>query len=57
MMGEEVIIAKAGRPVVKLVRIEPPNRRVLGSAEGTIQFTEGWDAPLTEDELKEFLGQ
>ena len=47
LLGEEVIIAKAGVPVAKLVRIEPQSRRVLGSAEGTIEFTEGWDAPMT----------
>ena len=58
MLGEEVIIARAGTPVVKLVRIEPqPTKRVSGSAEGTIEFLEGWDAPMTEAELREFLGE
>jgi len=34
-IGEEVIIAKAGKPVAKLVPInEPPKRRFLGSAKG-----------------------
>ena len=54
--GEEIVIAKAGRPVAKLVRIHPRAKRVLGSARGTITFKPGWDAPLTERELAEMLG-
>ena len=48
MQGEEVVIAKAGTPVVKLVRVQTPGKRVLGTAAGSIEYTEGWDAPLTE---------
>ena len=55
--GEEVIIAKAGRPVAKLVKIEATAKRVLGSGVGTIKFTPGWEAPLTDEEMKEFLGE
>jgi len=34
-LGEEVIIAKAGKPVAKLVALEPqPKPRVFGSAKG-----------------------
>jgi prevent-host-death family protein len=54
--GEEVVIAKAGRPVAKLVKIEPKSKRVLGSATGTIKFTPGWDAPMTDEEFDEFIG-
>ncbi len=57
LSGEEVVIAKAGKPMVKLVRVEPQSKRVLGSAAGTIEFTKGWDAPMTEAELEEFLGR
>ena len=47
LAGEEVIIAKAGHPVVKLVRISDGKRRkVLGSAAGQVKFKKGWDAPL-----------
>jgi prevent-host-death family protein len=54
--GEEVIIARAGRPVAKLVKIEPKSKRVFGSATGTIKFTPGWDAPMTDEEFEEFIG-
>jgi prevent-host-death family protein len=55
--GEEVVIAKAGKPVVKLVRIKPGQKRVLGSAAGSIEYADGWDAPLTDQELDDFLGR
>ena len=53
--GEEVIIAKAGKPVARLVRIEP-KKPVLGSARGRIKMKPGWDAPLTDEEMKEVFG-
>ena len=54
--GDEVIIAKAGKPVVKLVPVERGSHREFGSAAGQITFQEGWDAPLTDEEMAEFLG-
>jgi prevent-host-death family protein len=55
--GEEVIIAKAGRPIAKLVKIEAVSKRRLGTAAGMIEVTPGWDAPLTDEEMREFLGE
>lgn len=56
LLGEEIIIAKAGKPAVKLVRVQqPPGKRILGSAEGQIWFSEDWDAPMTDPELQELL--
>ena len=53
--GEEVIIAKAGTPLVRLVRIseDPP---ILGSAKGQFTLKDGWDQPLTDEELLEVFG-
>jgi prevent-host-death family protein len=53
--GEEVTIAKAGRPVARLVRIEQ-KKPVLGSAHGQIKFKPGWDVPLSDKELEEIFG-
>ena len=48
--GEEVIIAKAGRPVAKLVPIRPQvDRRIPGSARGRLEIEPDFDAPLPED--------
>jgi prevent-host-death family protein len=57
LQGEEVVIAKAGKPVARLVRCKPQARRVLGSAEGTVWFAPDWDAPMSDQEVKEFLGK
>jgi prevent-host-death family protein len=48
--GEDVVIAKSGRPVARLVRIEHPRRRELGFL-GPIELPENLFAPLTEQEL------
>ena len=48
--GEEVVIAKAGKPVARLVAVsEEPKRRQPGSAKGQIWVAEDFDAPLPED--------
>jgi prevent-host-death family protein len=54
--GEEIVIAKAGRPIAKLVKIQPVTKRRFGTAAGTIKFSPGWDAPMTDEELEEFIG-
>ena len=56
LQGEEVIIAKAGHPVVRLIPIQKP-KPILGSARGTIKFQPGWDDPLTDKEIAEIFGQ
>lgn len=53
--GEEVIIAKAGKPVARLVSVEErPKRRLPGSAVGQAVLSEDFDAPLPEDVLESF---
>lgn len=45
--GEEITIAKAGRPVAKLVGItQAPRRRKLGTAQGKVLIAANFDAPL-----------
>jgi prevent-host-death family protein len=55
LLGEEVVIAKAGRPVAKLVPITPETRdRRPGSAKGTFVVPPDFDAPLPDDVLAEW---
>ena len=55
MNGEEVIIAKAGKPVARLLPItDRPLRRIPGSAADKIWISPDFDAPLPEDILKDF---
>ena len=54
--GEEIIIAKAGRPVARLVLIDRPTApRVPGSAAGQVVIADDFDAPLPESILKTYL--
>jgi prevent-host-death family protein len=46
--GEEVIIARSGTPVARLVPIETPARRLLGLDEGLYEVPEDFDAPLPD---------
>lgn len=55
--GEEVIIAKAGKPVAKLVPVDrPPARRVLGRFADQLRVPDDFDAPLPEEILRESEG-
>lgn len=55
LAGEEVIIAKAGKPVAKLVPLHgPPAPRTPGSAKGLITLTPDFDEPLPEALLEGF---
>jgi len=49
-MGEEVIIAKAGKPVAKLSALDTrKKRRVLGSAEGDFVVPADFNDPLPKE--------
>jgi prevent-host-death family protein len=52
--GEEIVIARAGKPVAKLVPIEPRPQRVLGQDEGLFEVPEDFDAPLPDEVLALF---
>ena len=51
--GEEIIIAKAGKPIAKLVSLEIGSRkpRTPGSLQGKIKMSDDFDAPMSEEEL------
>jgi prevent-host-death family protein len=48
--GAEVVIARAGRPVARLVPLEPVVRRKkLGALKGRIEVPDDFDAPMPPD--------
>lgn len=48
--GEEVVIARAGKPVARLVPVRTARgRRQPGSARGEVKISEDFDAPLPEE--------
>ncbi len=54
--GEEIVIAKSGRPVAKLVRF-PPEPRHPGRLKGKIRMAPDFDAPLPESIAAPFRGE
>jgi prevent-host-death family protein len=52
--GEEVIIARAGLPVAKLVPIEKPAKRLLGLDKGLFEVPADFDAPMPDEVLADF---
>lgn len=52
--GEEIVIARAGKPVARLVAVKPAAPRAPGSAVGLVTLSEDFDAPLPDDVLREF---
>jgi len=53
--GEEIIIAKAGKPVARLIPEKGPKGRALGVMRGKFVVPEDFDAPLPDLE-KLFYG-
>ncbi len=53
--GEEIIIAKAGKPIAKLVPLhDAPSARSLGIFQGKLNVPEDFDAALPEEVLLQF---
>ena len=57
LLGEEIVIAKAGKPLVRLVPVEETLQdRVLGQDSGIFTVPEDFNDPLPEDILSAFEG-
>jgi len=54
--GEEVVIARGGQPVARLVRVDPVGRRLLGMDRGEVYVADDFDEPLDSSILDEFEG-
>ena len=53
--GEEIVIAKAGKPIARLMPLEKPAfHRAFGALEGRIHASDDFDAPLPPEILKDF---
>ncbi len=53
--GEDVVIAKAGKPMVRLVPVAAkPRRTGFGEDKGKIWIADDFDAPLPDDLLRAF---
>ena len=52
--GEEIVIAKAGKPVAKLVPVESKPQRLIGQDDGLFDIPDDFDAPLPDEVLALF---
>lgn len=53
--GEEIVIAKAGKPLVRLVPVAARSRRLgFGADRGKIRVRKDFDAPLSATVLRAF---
>jgi prevent-host-death family protein len=54
--GEEIVIAKAGKPMARLVPLRPSARkeRIPGALKGKIWITDDFDAPMTAEEQSDW---
>ena len=56
--GHEIVIARAGTPVARLVPLAPAARKKqFGLLKGKIRIPAGFDAPLPDDVLDLFEGR
>lgn len=55
--GEEIIIARNGKAVARLVAMPERKKRTLGLAKGEIWISDDFDAPLPPDIQEAFEGK
>lgn len=56
--GEEIIVAKAGKPKMKLVPIDSAKKKIkFGVLKGKIKISDDFDAPLPTEILDAFEGR
>jgi prevent-host-death family protein len=55
--GEEIIIAKSGRPIARLLPIQQMPHRVAGTHKDVIRVSDDFDEPLPNELLDAFEGR
>ena len=55
--GEDVVIARRGEPVARLVRCTPRSRRQPDTLKGTLVIPDSFFDPLPEEELRAWEGR
>ena len=54
--GEEVVIARSGKPVARLVSCKPKGKRQPDVLKGVINIDDSFFDPMTEEELRLWEG-
>jgi prevent-host-death family protein len=55
--GKEIIIAKSGKPMARISRIEEGSSKIrFGVLKGKVKVSDNFNAPLPDDLLSKFEG-
>ena len=54
--GEDIVIARSGTPVARLVRFQKRGKRQFGSMKGRVRLDDSFFDPLPEEELAAWEG-
>jgi prevent-host-death family protein len=53
--GEDVVVSRNGKPLVRITRLEEPKRKIkYGVLKGKVKVAPDFDAPLPEEILSTF---
>jgi len=56
--GEDVVVSRNGKPLVRITQLEGPKRRIkFGVLKGKLTVAADFDAPLPADVLAAFEGR
>jgi prevent-host-death family protein len=56
--GEDVVVSRNGKPLVRITRLEGPKRRIrFGVLKGQVTIAADFDAPLSEEVRAGFEGR
>jgi len=56
--GEDVVVSRDGKPLVRITRLHEPVRHVrFGVLHGKLAIPEDFDAPLPDEVLNSFAGR
>ncbi len=56
--GEDVVVSRNGKPLVRITRLENTQRRItFGLLKGRLKVPDDFDAPLPADVLQGFEGR
>jgi antitoxin (DNA-binding transcriptional repressor) of toxin-antitoxin stability system len=56
--GEDVVVSRNGKPLVRITRLGAPKRRIsFGLLKGRLSVPRDFDAPLSDDLVAGFEGR
>ena len=56
--GEDVVVSRNGKPLVRITQLEGPKRRItFGVLKGKVRIAADFDAPLPSNVLAAFEGR